>query len=56
MKATESGQRKPFYVVIGAGISGIVAARELVAAGAQVLVLEGRTRIGGRILTVSTTV
>lgn len=38
-------------LVIGAGISGLVAAYELNAAGHDVKVLEGRDRIGGRILT-----
>ena len=35
-------------VVIGAGFAGLVAARELGAAGLDVLVLEARDRIGGR--------
>lgn len=38
-------------IVIGAGISGLAAARELVDAGRSVLVLEARDRIGGRIWT-----
>jgi monoamine oxidase len=38
-------------VVVGAGISGLAAASELVAAGLTVVVLEGRDRIGGRLLT-----
>lgn len=38
-------------VVVGAGLAGLAAARELAAAGAQVLVLEARARIGGRIWT-----
>ncbi|HKT49463.1 MAG TPA: NAD(P)/FAD-dependent oxidoreductase [Candidatus Angelobacter sp.] len=38
-------------IVIGAGAAGLVAARELSAAGLKVLVLEARDRMGGRIYT-----
>jgi monoamine oxidase len=38
-------------VVIGAGIAGLAAVRELVQAGLSVVVLEARDRIGGRIWT-----
>ncbi|HYH88850.1 MAG TPA: NAD(P)/FAD-dependent oxidoreductase, partial [Solirubrobacteraceae bacterium] len=36
-------------VVVGAGLSGLVAARELEARGCEVAVLEARERIGGRV-------
>jgi monoamine oxidase len=44
---------EPEILIIGAGIAGLVAARELARAGLSVLILEARDRIGGRILTVS---
>lgn len=38
-------------IVVGAGVSGLAAARQLQDAGVKVLVLEGRDRIGGRVWT-----
>jgi monoamine oxidase len=38
-------------IVVGAGIAGLVAAHELLRAGHDPLLLEGRSRVGGRILT-----
>ncbi|GFG72824.1 putative flavin-containing monoamine oxidase AofH [Mycobacterium botniense] len=38
-------------MVVGAGFAGLVAARELMRRGRDVLVLEGRDRVGGRSLT-----
>jgi monoamine oxidase len=38
-------------IVVGAGVAGLSAARDLRAAGLKVVILEGRTRTGGRIYT-----
>ena len=48
MSSTSS---KTDVVVIGAGTAGLAAARRLVELGADVVVLEARERIGGRVLT-----
>ncbi|MCD8511847.1 MAG: FAD-dependent oxidoreductase [Bacillus sp. (in: Bacteria)] len=39
-------------IIIGAGLSGLFAAKKLTDKGLNVLVLEGRTRLGGRILSI----
>ncbi len=39
-------------VVVGAGIAGLVAASDLVAGGREVVVLEARDRVGGRLLNI----
>jgi monoamine oxidase len=41
----------PEILIIGAGVAGLTAARDLTAAGARVLVLEARDRLGGRVMT-----
>jgi monoamine oxidase len=40
-----------FTLVIGAGMAGLSAARDLVDEGHQVVVLEARERTGGRVYT-----
>ncbi|XP_057495297.1 lysine-specific histone demethylase 1 homolog 1-like [Actinidia eriantha] len=45
------GGARASVIIIGAGIAGLVAARQLIFLGFKVVVLEGRTRPGGRIRT-----
>jgi monoamine oxidase len=40
---------RPDVVVVGAGLAGLSAARDLEAGGAEVTVLEARARVGGRV-------
>ena len=49
--ALPQGLPRRKVIVIGAGISGLVAAYELTAAGHDVTILEARKRIGGRVFT-----
>lgn len=49
---SKSGRPARRVIVIGAGVAGIAAARELMALGHEVTVLEARDRIGGRVHTV----
>ncbi|NMG08625.1 flavin monoamine oxidase family protein [Brasilonema sp. UFV-L1] len=49
--ALPKGLRHRKVLIVGAGISGLVAAYELTAVGHDVTILEARKRIGGRVLT-----
>src|SRR5947209_17791968 len=46
-------RRQTDVVVVGAGLAGLTAARDLAARGRSVVVLEARDRVGGRTLNAS---
>lgn len=50
LKSPEGSSRGD-VIVIGAGLSGLVAARQLIFLGFKAVILEGRTRPGGRVRT-----
>src|SRR5262249_6491119 len=52
-QAQISGTQSADVVIIGAGLAGLTAARGLAAKGVDVLVLEARDRVGGRVLTIN---
>lgn len=47
-----AGTRRADFVVVGAGFAGLAAAARLFAAGSSLVVVEARTRLGGRVETV----
>lgn len=48
------GGNEAEVIVIGAGMAGVTAARELTDAGISVIVLEARDRVGGRTYSLNT--
>jgi len=47
-RTARPGERQVDVVIVGAGLSGLMAARTLLVAGMEPLVLEARDRVGGR--------
>lgn len=44
------GKNRPKVIIIGAGMSGLAAGRQLQSFGCDVVILEGRDRVGGRVV------